>query len=151
MARFVVEMVFETKHQRLAEVRPAHRRYWEGLAARGVLLEGGLYADSSGGLMLCEAADDAALRRLVAGDPYVRGQLVRSVRVRADSGPRVVVGPTLTPHEQRIASLIVGGKTNREIATQFHVSVRAVELHITSIYRKLGINRRAQLAGALAA
>ncbi len=118
MARFVVEMVFEAKRGRLAEVRPAHRRYWEALAARGVLLDGGLYADSSGGLMLCEAADDVALRRLVAGDPYV---------------------------------LIVDGRTNLEIATQFHVSVRAVELHITSIHRKLGINRRAQLAGALAA
>ena len=60
-------------------------------------------------------------------------------------------GRQLTAHEQRIASLIVTGRTNREIAAQFRVTVRAVELHITSIYRKLGINRRAQLAGALAA
>ncbi|SDF46061.1 YCII-related domain-containing protein [Lentzea fradiae] len=194
MARFVVEMVFETADERLAEVRPSHRRYWEDLAARGVLLGGGLYADESGGLMLCEAADEAAMRRLVDGDPYVRVKLVRSVKIREwhvlvggltlpsdrdpeprqlgftmvsgdnsgslvariESGPRitraaVAAGPALTAHEQRIAALIVGGKTNREIADQFRVSVRAVELHITSIYRKLGINRRAQLASALAA
>jgi DNA-binding CsgD family transcriptional regulator/uncharacterized protein YciI len=191
MARFVVEMVFETEDVRLGEVRPAHRRYWEELAARGVLLGGGLYTDESGGLMLCEAADDVALRRLVDGDPYVRGKLVRSVKIREwhvlvgglkiaagrdpepqqlgftmastgslisriENGPRitraaVAAGRALTAHEQRIAALIVDGKTNREIATQFRVSVRAVELHITSIYRKLGINRRAQLAGALAA
>lgn len=55
----------------------------------------------------------------------------------------------LTPHEQRIADLMVSGKTNREIAVLFSVSARAVELHITSMYRKLGISRRAQLAGAL--
>jgi DNA-binding CsgD family transcriptional regulator/uncharacterized protein YciI len=55
----------------------------------------------------------------------------------------------LTAHEHRIAGMMVGGKTNREIAAQFRVSTRAVELHITSMYRKLGINRRAQLAGAL--
>ncbi|MCG8926940.1 LuxR C-terminal-related transcriptional regulator [Lentzea sp. CC55] len=194
MARFVVEMVFETTDERLAEVRPAHRRYWEDLAVRGVLLGGGLYADESGGLMLCEAADDDALRRLVDGDPYVQRKLVRSVKVREwhvlvggltlssgrdpepqqlgltmasseisgslisriESGPRitraaVADGRALTAHEHRIAALIVGGKTNREIAHQFRVSVRAVELHITSIYRKLGINRRAQLASALAA
>lgn len=191
MARFVVEMVFATEDERLGEVRPAHRRYWEDLAVRGVLLGGGLYTDETGGLMLCEAADDAALRRLVDGDPYVRGKLVRSVKIREwhvlvgglkipagrepepqqlgftmastgslisriENGPRitraaVAAGRALTAHEQRIAALIVGGKTNREIATQFRVSVRAVELHITSIYRKLGINRRAQLAGALAA
>ncbi|MFS8097832.1 LuxR C-terminal-related transcriptional regulator [Lentzea alba] len=192
MARFVVEMVFETADERLGEVRPAHRRYWEDLAARGVLLGGGLYTDESGGLMLCEAADDAALRRLVDGDPYVRGKLVRSVKIREwhvlvgglklpvghepepqqfgftmaagssslisriENGPRitraaVAAGRALTAHEHRIAALIVGGKTNREIAGQFRVSVRAVELHITSIYRKLGINRRAQLASALAA
>lgn len=194
MARFVVEMVFGTADERLAEVRPAHRRFWEDLAARGVLLGGGLYADESGGLMLCEAPDAAALRRLVDEDPYVRGKLVRSVRVREwrvlvgewtlsagrdpepqqlgltmvssgssgsvvsriESGPRitraaVAAGRALTAHEHRIAALIVCGKTNREIADQFRVSVRAVELHITSIYRKLGINRRAQLASALAA
>lgn len=192
MARYVVEMVFVAPQERLALVRPAHRRYWEELAVRGVLLGGGLYADESGGLMLCEAAGETVLRHWVAGDPYVRGNLVRSVRIkewnvlagdlsspsgkdpepqqlgftmasgrgsliaRIESGPRIAraaraAGRALTAHEQRIATLIVGGKTNREIATQFRVSVRAVELHITSIYRKLGINRRAQLAGALAA
>ncbi len=184
MARFVVEMLFGSEHERLAGVRPAHRRYWEDLAVRGVLLEGGLYADESGGLMLCEAADDVALRRLVAADPYVRGKLLRSIRIRewrglvgdlarpsgkeaepqqlgmsmASRAPRAscssgssLRGRQLTAHEQRIATLIVDGRTNREIANQFRVSVRAVELHITSIYRKLGINRRAQLAGALAA
>jgi DNA-binding CsgD family transcriptional regulator/uncharacterized protein YciI len=192
MPRFVVEMVFETEAERLGEVRPAHRRYWEDLAARGVLLGGGLYTDESGGLMLCEAADDTALRRLVEGDPYMRAKLLRSVKIREwrvlvgglnlpgghdpeprqlgftmasgpgslisriENGPRITRAAmasarALTAHEQRIAALIVGGKTNREIATQFRVSVRAVELHITSIYRKLGINRRAQLAGALAA
>jgi DNA-binding CsgD family transcriptional regulator/uncharacterized protein YciI len=178
MARFVVEMVFGSAHERLAGVRPAHRRYWEDLALRGVLLSGGLYADESGGLLLCEAADEVALRRLVAADPYVRGKLLRSLRIRewrdlvgdlswpsakeaepqqlgmamASRAPGSSLrGRQLTAHEQRIATLIVDGRTNREIADHFRVSVRAVELHITSIYRKLGINRRAQLAGALAA
>jgi DNA-binding NarL/FixJ family response regulator len=153
MARFVVEMVFETEDARLRAVRPAHRRYWADLAVRGVLLRGGFHADESVGRMLCEASDGIALRRLVDGDPCVRGKLVRSVQIREPRITRsaVVTGSALTAHENRIAALILGGKTNREIAAQFRVTVRAIELHITSIYRKLGINRRAQLAGALAA
>jgi DNA-binding CsgD family transcriptional regulator len=74
-----------------------------------------------------------------------------------ESGPRIdpaavaARGRGLTAHERRIAKLILAGATNREIADRFRVSARAVELHITNIYRKLGISRRAQLAGALVA
>ncbi|GAA0338498.1 helix-turn-helix transcriptional regulator [Streptomyces blastmyceticus] len=55
----------------------------------------------------------------------------------------------LTPHQERIAELVVAGRTNREIAQRLSVSIRAVELHMTNIYRRLGIQRRAQLHGAL--
>lgn len=56
----------------------------------------------------------------------------------------------LTPHEERIARMMIDGMTNRKIAERLSVSTRAVELHITRIYRKLAIKRRAQLAIALA-
>jgi DNA-binding CsgD family transcriptional regulator len=59
--------------------------------------------------------------------------------------------PSLTPAEQRVASLVAHGHTNREVADQLFVSVRAVEVHLTSIYRKLGIASRTQLAAKLAA
>ncbi|SDN36569.1 BREX system ATP-binding domain-containing protein [Allokutzneria albata] len=55
----------------------------------------------------------------------------------------------LTPHERRIADLAVRGMTNREIAEAFLVTQRAVEQHLTRVYRKLGINRRSQLGIAL--
>jgi len=41
------------------------------------------------------------------------------------------------------------GPTNRQMGGRFVVSPRAVEQHITRIYRKLSISRRAQLALAL--
>jgi DNA-binding CsgD family transcriptional regulator len=56
---------------------------------------------------------------------------------------------SLTPHERRIAILAVEGRTNREIADGLRVTPRAVEQHLTKIYRKLGITRRAQLGRAL--
>ncbi len=54
--------------------------------------------------------------------------------------------PVLTPAEQRVAELVAAGSTNREAADRLFVSVRAVEVHLTSIYRKLGISSRTQLA-----
>ncbi|MCX2954723.1 helix-turn-helix transcriptional regulator [Lentzea sp. NEAU-D7] len=57
---------------------------------------------------------------------------------------------TLTPHEHRVAGLVLDGKSNDEIAHELGVSRRTVEFHLTGIYRKLGIRRRTQLPAALA-
>jgi DNA-binding CsgD family transcriptional regulator len=42
------------------------------------------------------------------------------------------------------------GHTNREVAQALFVSPKTVEVHLSSVYRKLGIRSRSQLAGALA-
>lgn len=55
----------------------------------------------------------------------------------------------LTPTEQRVASLVAEGRTNREVAATLVVSVSAVEAHLTRIYDKLGIRSRAELARQL--
>lgn len=57
---------------------------------------------------------------------------------------------SLTPSERRVAELAAEGPTNREIAQTLFVTQRTVEVHLTSIYRKLGISSRSQLATALA-
>ncbi|SER22497.1 helix-turn-helix transcriptional regulator [Lentzea albida] len=56
----------------------------------------------------------------------------------------------LTPHEHRVAGLVLDGRSNDEIAHELGVSRRTVEFHLTAIYRKLGIRRRTQLRAALA-
>ncbi|MGY6654051.1 AAA family ATPase [Amycolatopsis sp. TRM77291] len=55
----------------------------------------------------------------------------------------------LTATEQRVVELAVSGRRNRDIAELLEVTVRAVEKHLTSSYRKLGITGRAQLAAAM--
>ena len=63
--------------------------------------------------------------------------------------PRVAAarsGTELTATEQRVADLIGEGATNREVAAALFVSVRTVETHVASIYRKLGVRTRAELA-----
>jgi DNA-binding CsgD family transcriptional regulator len=57
---------------------------------------------------------------------------------------------SLTPSERRVADLAAQGPTNREIAQTLFVTPRTVEVHLTSIFRKLGISSRSQLATALA-
>jgi DNA-binding CsgD family transcriptional regulator len=68
--------------------------------------------------------------------------------------PRIAAarsGTRLTATEQRVADLIATGATNRDAAAELFVSVRTVETHVASIYRKLGVRTRAELARKLSA
>jgi DNA-binding CsgD family transcriptional regulator/tetratricopeptide (TPR) repeat protein len=56
---------------------------------------------------------------------------------------------SLTPSERRVAEMAAEGPTNREIAQALFVTQRTVEVHLTSIFRKLAISSRSQLAAAL--
>ena len=56
----------------------------------------------------------------------------------------------LTPAEERVAALVAEGKTNREVAAALYLSDRTVEGHLSRIFGKLGVRKRAQVAGALA-
>ncbi len=63
--------------------------------------------------------------------------------------PRVAAersGAELTETERRVADLIAAGATNRDAAAALFVSVRTIETHVASIYRKLGVRTRAELA-----
>lgn len=64
---------------------------------------------------------------------------------------RVRVDPVseLTPQELQIAMLVVEGLSNREAASTLFISPKTVEVHLTHIYRKLGVRSRTQLAREL--
>lgn len=51
----------------------------------------------------------------------------------------------LTPSELRVAELAAAGMSNRAIAQQLFVTVKAVEWHLSNTYRKLGIRSRNRL------
>jgi DNA-binding CsgD family transcriptional regulator/tetratricopeptide (TPR) repeat protein len=55
----------------------------------------------------------------------------------------------LTPSERRIAKMAAGGQSNMTIAQKLFVTIKTVEMHLTSTYRKLDISSRAQLAQAI--
>ncbi|MFI9649288.1 AAA family ATPase [Streptomyces sp. NPDC052040] len=56
----------------------------------------------------------------------------------------------LTPTEARIAELVGGGATNREVAAKLFISVKTVEGALSRVYRKVGVRSRTALAHAMA-
>jgi DNA-binding CsgD family transcriptional regulator len=63
-------------------------------------------------------------------------------------GGRTAAGG-LTATEQRVADLVVSGRSNKEIAAALFVSVRAVEANLTRIYAKLNVGSRTELVRRL--
>jgi DNA-binding CsgD family transcriptional regulator len=63
------------------------------------------------------------------------------------SGRRTATG--LTETEQRVADLVVAGRSNKEIAGELFVAVRTVESNLTRIYAKLGVRSRTELIARL--
>lgn len=94
------------------------------------------------------AAADAAAGLERAG----RRDRARRVRVRAGSlndrhtGPPVRQRPrVLTPREREVAAMAAAGTTSPEIADELVVSVRTVDNHLSSVYRKLNVDGRHEL------
>ena len=56
---------------------------------------------------------------------------------------------SLTPSERRVAQMAADGSTNRRIAQDLFVTTKTVEVHLSSVYRKLDIASRLQLSKAL--
>jgi DNA-binding CsgD family transcriptional regulator len=76
---------------------------------------------------------------------------VASAELDRISGRRAPSGDGLTPSEQRVAELVAGGLSNKEVAARLFVSVYTVEAHLSNVYAKLGIRSRTQLASRLSA
>ena len=72
---------------------------------------------------------------------------------RRARGPRnrpSVGWASLTPAELQVAQLAASGMSNPQIAGQLFMSRSTVKMHLSSVYLKLGIGNRTELAAAMA-
>jgi len=106
------------------------------------------------GVVMKESATQVllrAIRAVMAGQAWVGREavpdLVQYLRNRApaeDSRRRKKYG--LTNREVEIVAAIVDGCTNKEIAQKFSLSEDTVKHHLTSIFDKVGVSNRLELA-----
>lgn len=111
-------------------------------------------------IVLAEHSGDAEIARSIRKGAlgYVtndvsRIELIRAVRVVA-KGSKFIPGPIaailsenlgaeeLTPAEQRVLEMLVGGMSNKEIAFALDVSENTVKTHVKNIFGKLGVSDR---------
>lgn len=120
-------------------------------------------ADSYGRALVTAGQRDAALGQLdLAWDEYHRigasawradtQRVMREAGARREkwSAARASTGWTaLTPAERRVALLIGTGHTNKSASSELGVSVNTVGTHLRSVFAKLNIQSRVQLANEL--
>jgi DNA-binding NarL/FixJ family response regulator len=87
-----------------------------------------------------DAVVGAAVRTLLSG--YVAVPLA----LRAALQP-----PPLTRRERQMLELVLEGLTNREIAERLYLAESTVKRHLSSTFRRLGVNSRREAAAAVLA
>jgi DNA-binding CsgD family transcriptional regulator len=92
-----------------------------------------------------------AVAERVGAAPVVRRATEELERAGGHAPARADHARELTPSERRVARLAATGRSNRAIANELFVTVKAVEWHLGNAYRKLDIRGRGGLAAALAA
>jgi DNA-binding CsgD family transcriptional regulator len=92
-------------------------------------------------------AAEATLREALAVFEHLNTPLW-AARAQA-SLARTTTGPAttsvLTAAERRVAELAASGLTNSDVGAALYISPKTVEVHLSRIYRKLGIRSRAEL------
>lgn len=89
----------------------------------------------------------ASIRKVAAGESFLDTKLISSVtnRLRENKNPASEIYE-LTDQEQRVLEFIGKGMTNREIAKNMFLAEKTVKNYVSSLLRKLGLERRTQAA-----
>jgi two-component system NarL family response regulator len=100
-----------------------------------------LQAGAKGYLLKGMNADELtqAIRAVYAGKSRIPSVVAERLAERMG-------GPSLTARELDVLKLIVGGRSNKEIASDLHISEATVKTHINSLLSKLGVSDRTQAA-----
>src|ERR1022692_1394926 len=78
-----------------------------------------------------------AIRRVHAGSRFLAPPVARALAARNPHSD-------LSVREREVLALIVGGKSNREIATELGITEGTVKCHVTAVLERLGVSDRTQ-------
>ena len=142
------------------DLAPARVDHCQALAAgdaAGLEAVSVRFEDIGADLLAAEAAADAAVahrrggaRRDAAAAARRAGELAeRAEHPVTPALQAVETRAVLTPAERETAALAAGGRANREIAEQLHLSPRTVENRLQRVYDKLGVAGRTELGEVL--
>ena len=110
--------------------------------------QAGAILRAHGSRAVAAAAASAALdiaRRLRATPLVAELELLEHRgRLREDDARLHTVG--LTPRETEVLALIAEGKTNRQIGEALFISEKTASVHVTNLFRKLGVDNRGSAA-----
>ncbi|HEV7321398.1 MAG TPA: response regulator transcription factor [Ensifer sp.] len=103
------------------------------------------------GIVLKEQAPDTLLDcigAVAAGKTYFQDQALRSAldRIRTQEAVQTPGVELLTQREIEVSRLAASGIRSKEIGAKLGISPGTVKLHLHSIYSKLGISTRVELA-----
>jgi len=88
-----------------------------------------------------------AIRRVAAGETVIEESLRAEVLVLlSSSSTRAKLQSALSPQEERVMTLVVEGRTNKDIAAALALSDKTVKNYLYNAFQKLGIERRTQAA-----
>jgi DNA-binding CsgD family transcriptional regulator len=139
-----------------ARLLEAHARAVSTGDAAGLIAISDDAAAAGHGLLALEAAQQAAACLEHSPDRWritaVQRRLHHLMVDAGISGQMDVVhserGPVLTAREAEILEFVAAGSTNADVAAALSLSPRTVEGHLSRIFAKLGVSRRAELLDA---
>lgn len=89
----------------------------------------------------------SSIRKVASGESFLDTKLISSVtnRLRQNKNPASEIYE-LTDQESHVLEFIGQGMTNREIAKNMFLAEKTVKNYVSSLLRKLGLERRTQAA-----
>lgn len=105
--------------------------------ARGYILKGWTSAQ----LVAC-------VRDAASGGAPLSPRIARYVLDAVRTPPYEVAAPSLTEREREVLALLCEGRTYREVALALTIGIGTVQTHVKSIYAKLEVESKAELATA---
>lgn len=82
----------------------------------------------------------SALRLIMAGEIYIPASMTQH------SNNNQNMPKSLTPRQQEVVNMMMKGFSNKKIALEIGIAEATIKMHVTAIFKRLGVNNRTEAA-----